>query len=437
MNISVFGLGYVGAVVVGCFARDGHTVVGVDVRPTKVDMLNRGISPIVEPGLAELITEGWRQGRIRATLSAEEAVLATDVSLICVGTPSTADGGLQTHFLEHVCAEIGDALAKKDGYHVVVDRSTILPGTVEGKMIPILELHSGKRVGDDFGVAMNPEFLRESTAIKDFDEPPKTVIGEHDVRTGDLLAQLYAHLDAPLFRTSIRVAEMVKYADNVFHALKIVFGNEIGSIAKACDMDSHEVMRIFCADRKLNISPAYLKPGFAYGGSCLPKDLRALTHHAHTLGIKVPVLDGIGQSNEAHIERAAQDILGLGVRTVAFLGVAFKADTDDLRETPNLRLIERLREEGCTVRLYDAQVLASLRAGTAFYLEEHLPAYKPLFVDTIAQAVEGADLVVVGNGAEEFREALQKLPQGVGIYDLVRLFKACGDLPPGYQGICW
>ncbi len=437
MNISVFGLGYVGAVVAGCFARDGHTVVGVDVRQSKVDMLNRGVSPIVEPGLAELITEGWREGRIRATLSAEEAVLATDISLVCVGTPSTADGGLQTTFLEHVCAEIGAALAKKDGYHVVVDRSTILPGTVEGKMVPILELHSGKRVGDDFGVAMNPEFLRESTAIKDFDEPPKTVIGEYDVRTGDLVAQLYAHLDAPLFRTSIRVAEMVKYADNVFHALKIVFGNEIGSIAKACNMDSHEVMRIFCADQKLNISPAYLRPGFAYGGSCLPKDLRALTHRAHELGIAVPVLDGISQSNEAHIERAAKDILELGTRTVAFLGVAFKADTDDLRETPNLRLIERLREEGCTVRLYDAQVLASLRAGTAFYLEEHLPAYKPLFVETLEQAVAGADLVVIGNGAAEFREAVKSLPEGVAVYDLVRLFKACGDVRPGYQGICW
>ncbi len=437
MNISVFGLGYVGAVVAGCFARDGHTVIGVDVRSSKVDMLNRGVSPIVEPGLPELIAAGWRQGLIRATGDAEEAVLASDISLICVGTPSTADGGLQTDFLESVCAEIGAALAKKPGYHVVVDRSTILPGTVEGKMIPLLERHSGKRAGVDFGVAMNPEFLRESSAIKDFDEPPKTVIGEYDERTGDVVAQLYARLSAPLFRTSIRVAEMVKYADNVFHALKIVFGNEIGSIAKACGMDSHEVMRIFCADRKLNISPAYLRPGFAYGGSCLPKDLRALTHHARTLGIAVPVLDGIGSSNEAHIQRATGEILDLGARTVAFLGVAFKAGTDDLRETPNLELVKRLRAGGCTVRLYDGPVLDSIQAGTAFYLEEHLAEYKPLFAATAAEAVAGADLVVVGNAAPEFRKIIQDLPPRTPVYDLVRLFGNGDMAPDNYRGICW
>lgn len=437
MNISVFGLGYVGAVVAGCFARDGHRVIGVDVRSTKVDMLNRGVSPIVEPGLAELIAVGWRRGLIRATLDAEEAVRESEISLVCVGTPSTAEGGLQTTFIESVCAEIGAALAKKDAYHVVVDRSTILPGTVEGTMIPILERHSGKRAGADFGVAMNPEFLRESSAIKDFDEPPKTVIGEYDERTGDAVAQLYARISAPMFRTSIRVAEMVKYADNVFHALKIVFGNEIGSIAKASGMDSHEVMRIFCADRKLNISPAYLMPGFAYGGSCLPKDLRALTHHARSLGISVPVLDGIGLSNKVHIRRAAEEILALRPRTVAFLGVAFKAETDDLRETPNLELIQCLRQQGCTLKLFDAPVLASIRAGTAFYLEEHLAEYKPLFVGTAAEAVAEADLVVVGNAAPEFRALLLDLPAEVPVYDLVRLFGKGEEKPENYRGICW
>jgi GDP-mannose 6-dehydrogenase len=437
LNISVFGLGYVGAVVTGCFARDGHTVVGVDVRQSKVDMLNAGISPIVEPGLAELIADAHKAGRIRATTDATDAVQATDISLICVGTPSTKEGGLQTRFIEKVCEEIGQALAGKETYHVVVDRSTILPGTVETKIIPILERTSGKRVGEDFGVAMNPEFLRESSAIKDFDAPPKTVIGEYDVRSGDLVAQLYAELEAPLFRTSIRVAEMVKYADNVFHALKIVFGNEIGSIAKTCGMDSHEVMRIFCSDRKLNISPAYLLPGFAYGGSCLPKDLRALTYHARQLGVAVPVLDGIGHSNESHIERAAATIGQLGARSVAYLGVAFKADTDDLRETPNLRLVDLLCKQGCSVRLYDAQVLASIEGGTAFYLDEHLPEIKPLFVKSAAEAVEGADLVVIGNNAPEFRDVTMALPESVAVYDLVRLFSNCEEKPANYQGICW
>jgi GDP-mannose 6-dehydrogenase len=437
LDISVFGLGYVGAVVMGCFARDGHRVVGVDVRQSKVDMLNAGRSPIVEPGLADLIATARAEGRLSATTDVSDAVMSTDISLICVGTPSTRDGGLQTEFLERVCEQIGDALKNKDAYHVVVDRSTVLPGTVEGVMLPILEAHSGKRAGEGFGLAMNPEFLRESTAIRDFDEPPKTVIGEYDERSGDVVARLYADLDAPLFRTSIRVAEMVKYADNAFHALKIVFGNEIGSIAKAGGMDSHEVMRIFCSDRKLNISPAYLRPGFAYGGSCLPKDLRALTHHARQLGVAVPVLDGIGHSNEAHIERAAAQIGMLGPRKVAFLGVAFKADTDDLRESPNLRLIHLLLDQGCGVRLYDAQVLASIHGDTSFYLNENLPELKPLFAETAEEAVAGADLVVVGNGAEEFREVLHGLSQGTMVYDLVRLFAACERVPSDYQGICW
>ena len=437
MNISVFGLGYVGAVVTGCFARNGHTVVGVDVRQSKVDMLNQGVSPIVEPGLAELIAEGRQAGRIWGTMSAEDAVLATQISLICVGTPSTVEGGLTTEYIEGVCGEIGAALAKKDSYHVVVDRSTILPGTVEEKMIPILERASGKKAGADFGVAMNPEFLRESSAIKDFDDPPKTVIGQFDERSGDVVAQLYEGLAAPMFRPSLKVAELVKYADNVFHALKIVFGNEIGSIAKACGMDSHEVMDIFCADRKLNISPAYLKPGFAYGGSCLPKDLRALTYHAHQLGVEVPVLDGIGESNKAHIERAAADIVALGATKIAFLGVAFKAGTDDLRETPNLSLIALLREQGCEVKLYDSQVLASIQRGTSFYLDENLPEIKPLFAPSIEEAVAGAELVVVGNSASEFHEAVAGLGQGVAVYDLVRLPRSGEESPGSYQGICW
>ncbi|MFN7140434.1 MAG: nucleotide sugar dehydrogenase, partial [Limisphaerales bacterium] len=340
MKISIFGLGYVGAVISGCFAKGGHQVIGVDTDRTKVDLINSGKSPIIETGLDELISEGVKNGSIRATTDSEAAVLESDITMICVGTPSRNTGDLDLTFINRVCEDIGKVLAKKPTRHLVVTRSTMLPGSMAGTVIPALERSSGKKAGEGFGIAINPEFLRESSAVADFYNPPKTVVGSLLREDGEVVAKLYEGLPGPMIHTKLETAEMVKYVDNVFHALKITFANEIGAVCKSMNIDAHEVMGIFCQDKKLNLSPAYLKPGFAYGGSCLPKDLRALNRLARSRDVVVPMLNGIAQSNEQQIATAVQLIREKNKKKIGILGFAFKAGTDDLRESPIVTLAE-------------------------------------------------------------------------------------------------
>lgn len=438
MKVSVLGLGYVGAVSGACLAELGHEIVGVDVDTFKVETINKGHAPIVEELIGELTESMVAAGRFRATTDVAAAIAETEISIICVGTPSASTGELDTTYVRRVCEEIGTELKKKDGYHLVVIRSTVLPGTVERIVAPALETASGKRVGEDFGLCFHPEFLREGSSVKDFREPPKIVIGAGDERSADTLAVLYEGFTAPLFKTSIAAAEMVKYADNSFHALKVVFGNEIGAIAKSLGIDSHEVMRIFCDDRKLNISPYYLMPGFAYGGSCLPKDLRALLHLARAGNVKVPMLGSLAESNEAHIARVVERVLESGKRSIAMLGLSFKSGTDDLRESPLVELVERLLGKGCRIRIWDDNVaLARLRGGNKAYIESRLPHISKLLTDDLAGMIDEAELVIVGAADPRFASALAEGADDRQVIDLVRLFKEGPPPVECYDGVCW
>jgi GDP-mannose 6-dehydrogenase len=437
MRISILGLGYVGAVSAGCLAAEGHDVLGVDPNPTKVDLVSRGIAPIIEKDISELTASAVAAGRLRATSSVALAIRETDLSLICVGTPSQLNGSLDLSYVRRVCEEIGAALRDKDSFHVVVARSTMLPGTMRNVVIPTLEEASGKVAGRDFGVCSNPEFLREGTAVYDYHHPPKTVIGETDSRSGELLASLYAKLDAPLIRTDVETAEMVKYADNVWHAVKVSFANEIGVICKGSGIDSHRVMDIFCQDTKLNLSPYYLRPGFAFGGSCLPKDVRALTYKARALDLDLPLLNSILPSNERHIDRGLNMIIDRGHRKVGILGFSFKAGTDDLRESPLVEVIERLIGKGYDLRLYDRNVsLATLTGANRDYILNHIPHISRLMTSSIDEVLAHAETVVIGNSAPEFKDVTSRLRNGQSVIDLVRISKEmiAGD---SYDGICW
>ena len=438
MKISIFGLGYVGAVSAGCLAKDGHTVIGVDPYKPKVDLINEGKTPVIEKDIGEIMQQALADGLLSATQDVQQAVLDTDISLICVGTPSQANGNLDLKYVRKVCEEIGAALKEKEGFHVVVARSTMLPGSMRSVVIPVLEEASGKRAGVEFGVCNNPEFLRESTAVYDYYNPPKTVIGETDSIAGDMLASIYAHLEAPLVRTSVETAEMVKYTDNVWHALKVGFANEIGNICKAVGIDGHEVMNIFCKDTKLNLSPYYMKPGFAFGGSCLPKDVRALTYKARTSDIEVPILNAIIPSNQKQIEKGLAMIIAKGSKKVGILGFSFKAGTDDLRESPLVEVIERLIGKGYDIRLYDQNVnIASLVGANKDYILNHIPHISKLMVDSIDKVLTHADTIVIGNGAEEFRGLAEQIPAGKRVVDLVRITKRRSSISSGYDGICW
>ncbi len=434
MQISVFGLGYVGVVAAGCLAADGHEVIGVDTNAEKVSLINHGNSPIIEKDIAEIIADAVENGSLRAVQDARDAVLNSDISLVCVGTPSLHNGSLDLSFVRRVCEQIGDVLHEKDNWHLVVIRSTILPGTMRGLIIPILEERSGKIAGVDFGICNNPEFLREGTAVHDYAHPPKTVIGEIDPRSGDELELLYAALPAPLFRTTIEVAETVKYVDNVWHAIKVAFANEVGSFCKSGGVDSHDVMDIFCQDAKLNLSPYYLKPGFAFGGSCLPKDVRAFSHRANMLDLDLPLINSVLPSNRSHIDRGYRLITAGPERKVSVLGFSFKAGTDDLRESPTVELIERLIGKGYDVCLYDRNVsLAALSGGNRDYILNHIPHISRLLTDDIAAALAHAEVVVLGNSAAEF-SGLQ-FGDDQRVVDLVRIVA-----PPvggSYHGICW
>src|SRR6266480_5506115 len=422
MRISVFGLGYVGSVTAGCLAGTGHTVVGVEPNLTKVGMLSRGQSPIVEAGLEEILKKFFSRGQITATSDWTAAIAQTELAIVCVGTPSLESGNIDLSHVCRVAEHIGSALRSKKDYFRVVVRSTVLPGTMEEVVIPALERASGRQAGRDFGVCMNPEFLREGTAVQDFYQPPKTVIGELDTRSGEALAELYAKLPAPLKRVPLRVAEMVKYTDNSFHAVKVVFANEIGNICKELKIDSHRVMEIFCLDTKLNLSPSYLKPGFAFGGSCLPKDLRALLYKAKTLDVSLPILAAILPSNEQQIERAMRTVIEKGSKKVGILGFSFKAGTDDLRESPVVELTERLIGKGYDLRVYDANVtLAAIHGANRDYILNHIPHISRLMTRSIDEVLDHADTIVIGNAAPEFRDVPGRLTDGQIVVDFVRI----------------
>jgi len=437
MKIGVFGLGYVGAVSAAALAHAGHRVIGVDPNLTKVEMINGGRSPVIEAGLDDLIRDGVEQGRIGATNDAREAVLGSDISLVCVGTPSNGNGSLDLTQIQKVCQEIGLALAERSGFHVVVVRSTMLPGSTEEVVIPTLAAASGRRPGVDFGVCVNPEFLREGTSIRDFRDPPFTLVGGTDATSIGMVASLYSSLDAELIEAQIKVAEMVKYACNAFHGVKITFANEIGNICADHGIDSHRVMEILCADTKLNISPAYLKPGFAFGGSCLPKDLRALVYHARRFDIDAPLLEAISRSNRGQIERALEMIKRTGHKRIGVLGFSFKAGTDDLRESPMVELIERLIGKGYTVRVYDRNVsLANLQGANRAYIEKEIPHIASLMAETVDDVISSSEMIVIGNGDEAFRRAVDEARPDQSILDLVRI--GGGESSSAhYEGICW
>lgn len=429
-SISIFGLGYVGAVSAACFADCRHRIIGVDPDANKVNVINEGRSPIVEPGLGELLKNGVDRNRIEATSDVAYAILNSDVSFICVGTPSATDGSCDLKYLKMVSREIGVTLKEKNGYHLIVFRSTVPPGTTVKSLLPIIEEFSGKKCGEDFGLCFHPEFLRESTAIEDFHTPPKTVIGSFDKRSGEHLAELYHGIDETPIMTSIEAAEMVKYVDNTWHAVKVSFANEIGKICHANDVDSHEVMDIFVQDTKLNISSYYLKPGFAFGGSCLPKDVRGINHLAEKSGVETPLLKNIIASNESQIDHALSLVEKCGDGPVGFLGVTFKADTDDLRESPVLPLIAELLEKGREVCIFDPNL--NLEASVRHHLQHSKHAddsvgrlmqrLPDLVRNDISGVFEDSEIIVVSHKSMLFREAILARKEDQHVVDLIRLF---------------
>ena len=437
MKISVFGLGYVGAVSAACFASGGHEVIGVDINPAKVDVINSGRSPIVEEGIDELIGETVAAGRLSATCDVRAAVLNSDVSLICVGTPSNDNGSLKLDFVKRVSEQIGEALAEKSEKHLVVVRSTMLPGSINGVVKPALESASGKKAGKDFDVCINPEFLREGTSIKDFHSPPFTLIGAENDSASSIVKDLYANISAPVYVTGIEAAETVKYACNCFHGVKVTFANEIGNICKELGIDSHEVMEVFCKDSKLNLSAYYLKPGFAFGGSCLPKDLRALRYKARELDLSVPLLDATLESNLLQIERAVQMVLRTEKKRIGVLGFSFKAGTDDVRESPVVSVIERLIGKGFDLRLYDREVsLAELVGANKEFLEKEIPHISRLMAPDVATVLEHGEVILIGNKSEEFLVVDDEKYSDRIVVDLVRLFDGRRS-DENYRGICW
>jgi GDP-mannose 6-dehydrogenase len=436
VKINIYGLGYVGSVSAACLAADGHEVCGVDIDKAKVDCINSGLSPIREPGLPELITNVVESGNLRADVKAKPGA---DMSMVCVGTPSNPNGSLCLDHLGRAIEQIGDALASAGAYHLVCIRSTVLPGTIESMVVPKLDERSGKKAGKDFGVCMNPEFLREGSSIKDYRCPPFTIVGELDSRSGEMLSQLYSSLPAPVFRTKLAVAEMVKYAGNIYHALKITFANEIGLIAKRLGIDGTEVLKLFCEDRKLNISPAYLQPGFAFGGSCLPKDLRAILYRAKELDLEPPVLRSILLSNRNQIEEAYRMIQRTGKKRVAILGLSFKVGTDDLRESPTAELIEMLIGKGYDVAIYDEDVsLSRLHGSNLRYIDHTIPHISRLMRESLDDAISGSDVVVVAKRSSEIEERLTRIGNGHIVIDLVKSAHSHGvQNGQNYEGICW
>jgi GDP-mannose 6-dehydrogenase len=438
VKVSVFGLGYVGSVSAAALAADGHEVIGVDVNTDKVDKINGRTSPIVEPGLSEVLEATVSEGRLRATIDTADAIRNSEVSLLCVGTPSRKNGSLDLTYLTRVCEQIGAELRTKRDYHVIVVRSTVLPGTTHEVVIPALERTSGMKYGDGFGVSVNPEFLREGTALKDFRKPPITLVGHNHAADASGTIALYQSIDAPLVSTSIRVAEMVKYTSNAWHALKVCFANEIGNLCKRLDVDSHDVMDVFCRDEKLNLSAYYLKPGFAFGGSCLPKDVRALQYRAKEVDLDLPVIQAILPSNKLQIQRAFDEVMDTGRKRIGLLGFSFKAGTDDLRESPMVILAEALLGKGLALKVYDKNVsLARLVGSNREYIEQQIPHLSSLLCPTVEEVIEQSDVIVVGNQSPEFADGLARCRDDQIVIDLVRLPLDRSLLKADYRGICW
>ncbi len=437
-RISIFGLGYVGAVSLACLARDGHTVIGVDIDPAKLELIRSRKSPILEEGIQELMRDVVNSGRVSVSHDAAEAIAATELSFVCVGTPSAANGSQDLTAILRLAEQIGAALARKREFHTIVIRSTVQPGTVEEKIAPILERASGKKSGVHFGLCFQPEFLREGSSIRDYDHPPYTVVGANCEAAVEVVRQVFAHLDARFLVTSIRVAEALKMSCNAFHALKITFANEIGRVSQALGIDSHEVMRLVCADTRLNISPAYLKPGFAFGGSCLPKDLRALTHIAKHHDVELPMLASLLPSNRLHVEHAVEKILRLGRREVGMLGLSFKSGTDDLRESPLVMVAKLLLGEGCTLRIFDPEVhLSRLLGANRSYIDAHIPHLGSLLCPALADMVIPSQVILVGLQQPALVDGLQKLVRADHhLIDLVNLPNR-HELPCSYEGVCW
>ncbi len=437
-TVTVFGLGYVGCVSAACLAKAGNRVIGVELNASKAEAVREGRATIYEAGVAELVAEMVAAGRLTATTDAESAVRQSDVSLICVGTPSRPNGSIDLSALKRACTQVGWALQNERRRHVVVLRSTVLPGTSETEAIPALETAAGRKLGGDLGYCVNPEFLREGSSIEDFYEPPFSVIGASEAGVAEEVAPLYGEVAAPLHVVPIRVAEMLKYACNGFHALKVGFANEIGSLCKALGVDSHEVMRLFCEDRRLNISPAYLQPGFAFGGSCLPKDLRALIYEAKGVDVELPMLGTLLESNRKHMAKAADMVLATRARRVGILGMSFKAGTDDLRESPMVALIELLIGKGLELAIYDKEVSrANLVGANREYIEREVPHIWSLVRSSVSDVLAMAEVVVVGKSNAEFAGIESRLRSGQRVIDLVRAFPGRRSDGRTYEGICW
>jgi GDP-mannose 6-dehydrogenase len=439
LSISVFGLGYAGSVSAACWARAGHRVTGVDVNSAKVELLATGRSPILEPCLSDLVAESHQASRLSATTDGIAAVCNSDISFVCVGTPSLRNGKLDLSHIERVALEIGIALKRKQSHHTVVVRSTVLPGTTESLVIPTLESASGRRAGTDFTVCYNPEFMREGSAVADFLEPPYVVLGAQGQEHLTLLRKMYDGTPAPRFETTMPVAEMVKYASNIFHAVKVSFANEIGTLCKCLAVDTETVSKIFASDTKLNISSAYLSPGFAFGGSCLPKDLRALAYRARELDLNLPLLEALMPSNAEHVNRAVDAVLQAHKKKVSLLGLSFKAGTDDLRESPQVQLVKRLLGEGCQVRIWDRDVsLGHLAGANRQYIEETIPHIASLLSADLEQAVRTAEVIIIGNKSANKEDITKYLVPGQIVFDLVNLNRTHRpDKTASYRGICW
>ena len=439
MNVSVFGLGYVGSVTAACLASKGHKVVGVDVNADKVNAIKHGQSPVLEPGLDCLIRDAISKGNLLATQDAAAAVAHGDVSLVCVGTPSDPNGNLNFADLDRVYTEIGRALAGMSSFKVITLRSTVLPGTLSTRLLPLLRSKSGKQEAVDFGAAANPEFLREGSGVTDFNNPPFTIIGQTDSRAGDMLAALYSGISAPIFRTDPDTACMVKYASNAFHALKVTFAGEIGELCKRTGVDGTEVMKIFCQDTHLNISPRYLRPGFAFGGSCLPKDLRALLYLARHSDVQAPVIESILPSNRLRIQRAVELILQDNRRNVGIIGLSFKPGTDDLRESPIVDLVETLIGKGLRARIYDQDLnLSRLIGSNRAFIERAIPHISGMVCASLEEVVESSDIIVVAHDPREGRERLiTLLKPGQLLVDFVKIVSERDQCFAAYKGICW
>ena len=438
MKVSVFGMGYVGVVSLACLARDGNQVVGVDVNQDKLEMIGAGKSPIVEEGIQELVTQVVASGRVSVTDSPSDAIAATELSFVCVGTPSASNGSQDVSSIQRVCEQIGAAVADKSGYHTVVIRSTVMPGTTDEMIAPILTRHSSKKIGPELGLCFQPEFLREGSSIKDYDTPPFTVVGSASQRAVELLRELFSGLPSPFIATDVRTAEMLKYACNAFHALKITFANEIGRLSQSLGVNSHEVMRLICEDRRLNIAPVYLRPGFSFGGSCLPKDLKALLYMGRRQDVETPMLTGILPSNRVHLGHAIELVMRGGRRNVGMIGLSFKPGTDDLRESPLVDMAEYFIGKGLNLKIYDPEVnLSRLMGANRQYIESTIPHIASLMVDDHRKILQESDVIVLGRKEPRVvKDLLSSTTNQQMVLDLVRLEQRA-ELQAEYVGVCW